>query len=384
MKLTLMLFLMSISLCAQSLKSPDNPLEGRIVFEQKGCIECHSLSGYGGSAGPDLMKKQYFGSFSELAALIWNHIPKMNRMFRKLHKERPFINNKEMVNLVGFIYYLHYLGQPGSLSNGRLLLKKKGCTTCHSIKGIGGDAAPDFADIEFNASPLYMVQTMWNHFPNMSSKFASKNKELPTLSGKDVVDIASYIQAVSLKTIKTRMTPGNPNKGKKIFKLKGCAKCHSIDDSKTEKPGPSLKHLKLHSSVSEIGALMWNHAEPMKDLMGEKRIDWPLFKGNEMADLIAYLYFLDFQDKPGNPLKGEAAFHKKRCVTCHDSDDDIGPNLSNGIKLKSPVQMLTKMWNHSAAMEEQILTFNENWPKLSADDIINLYAFFTNNWAKEK
>ncbi len=382
MKLIVMFFTMSICLFGQGLKSPDNPLEGRLVFEQKGCIECHSLSGYGGTAGPDLMKQQYYGSFSELAALIWNHIPQMNRMFRKLHRERPYVDNKEMVNLVGFIYYLHYLGQPGSFSNGKQLLTEKGCLNCHSVKGKGAETAPDFSEIEFNASPLYMVQTMWNHFPEMSEEFSTKNKNLPTLSGKEFVDIASYIQAVSFRTINTRMTPGNPNKGEKIFRIKGCVKCHSSNDANSDKPGPSLKELKLHSSVSEIGALMWNHAEPMKDLMSEKQINWPLFKKDEMADLIAYLYFLDFKDEPGNALKGETIFEEKHCVNCHDSDDDIGPNLTNGFKLKSPVQMITKMWNHSTGMEDQILSYNENWPKLSAEDIRNLYAFLTTSVKK--
>jgi len=373
----------SINLWGQVLKLPDNPIEGRLVFEDKGCIECHSLSGFGGKVGPDLMKQQYYGSFSDLAALIWNHIPQMNRMFRKLHRDRPLINNKEMVSLVGFIYYLHYLGQPGSLSKGKILLNKKGCIKCHSVNQIGGDVAPDFAQIEFNASPLFMVQTMWNHFPEMSKEFSAEVKNLPTLTGNNVVDIASYIQAVSPRTINTRMTPGNPNSGKKIFKSKVCIKCHSVDSEDSDKPGPSLKQLKLHSSVSEIGALMWNHADNMKELMSEKQIVLPTFKGAEMADLIAYLYFLDFQDEPGNKLKGKTVFKDKGCDICHGSADDVGPNLTKGFKLKSPVQMITKMWNHSAGMEDQILTFNKNWPKLTSEDIRNLYAFFTGNLKKD-
>ncbi len=383
MKLTALLLIMTINLWGQVLKSPDNPMEGRLVFENKGCMECHSLSGFGGNVGPDLMKQLYYGSFNGLAALIWNHIPQMNRMFRKLHRDRPFINNKEMVSLVSFIYYLPYLGQPGSLSNGRTLLKKKGCLNCHSVKGNGGKAAPDFADIEFNASPLFIVQTMWNHFPGMSKEFSVKGKTLPTLTGSDIVDIASYIQVVSPKTINIRMTPGNPNKGERIFKFKGCIKCHSVESENSDKPGPSLKQLKIHSSVSEIGALMWNHADNMQELMCEKQIVWPTFKGAEMADLIAYLYFLDFQDESGNKLKGKIVFEDKGCDKCHGSADDVGPNLTKGFKLKSPVQMITKMWNHSAGMEDQILTFNKNWPKLTSEDIRNLYAFFTGNLKKD-
>lgn len=77
-------------------------------------------------------------------------------------------------------------------------------------------------------------------------------------------------------------------------------------------------------------------------------------------------------------------FEDKKCITCHGSDEDIGPNLANGFKLKSSVQMITKMWNHSAEMEDEILSSNENWPKLTADDFINLYAFFINKTEKNK
>jgi len=289
-----------------------------------------------------------------------------------------------MISLVGFSYYLHYLGQPGSVSKGKVLLQQKECLSCHSIKGKGGEFAPDFAEIEFNTSPLFMVQTMWNHFPKMSREISLKNKKLPNLLGEDVVDMAAYIQTISPKTINTKMTPGNPNKGSKIFKLKGCSECHEADEISTEKAGPSLKQLKLHLSVTEIGALMWNHADSMQESMGEEKIVWPNFDGTEMADLIAYLYFLDFQDKVGNPAMGESVFEDKNCVMCHDSGNDVGPNLTNGFKLKSPVEMITKMWNHSSGMEDEILSTNENWPKLSADDFINLYAFFTRELQKEK
>lgn len=383
MKLTILLLIVATELFAQAIEYPGNPLEGRLVFEDKGCIECHSLSGYGGNIGPDLMKKQYYGSFSELAAIIWNHIPQMNRMLRKLHRERPFIKKKEMASLIGFIYYLPYLGQPGSLSKGKSLIKKKGCLNCHSINGAGGSDAPDFAKIQFNASPLFMVQTMWNHFPGMWKKFSETEREPAGLTGQEAADIAAYIQAVSPKTVKTRMTPGNPNNGKKIFVLKGCTNCHSVNGKDDSKAGPELKRLNLHSSVTEIGAAMWNHASQMKELMDEKKIVWPKFNGVEMADLIAYLYFLNFEEDAGDPGKGRIAFEENGCINCHGSDDDVGPNLTKGLKLKSTVDMITKMWNHSSKMEDRIISLNEDWPQLSAADIRNIYAFLRSELPQE-
>ena len=34
---------------------------------------------------------------------------------------------------------------------------------------------------------------------------------------------------------------------------------------------------------------MWNHAGQMSEMMVEENVAWPVLKGGEMADLIAYL-----------------------------------------------------------------------------------------------
>ncbi|MBM2846624.1 MAG: hypothetical protein HW407_1936, partial [Bacteroidetes bacterium] len=84
-------FLASGMLLAQEIQLPQNPLEGRIIFEEKRCIECHSVGGFGGTAGPDLSKSRFFGSTLELASVIWNHTPQMNRKFRQLRMSRPVL-----------------------------------------------------------------------------------------------------------------------------------------------------------------------------------------------------------------------------------------------------------------------------------------------------
>ena len=133
-----LLFVIPASLSAQQIELPDNPLKGQIIFEEKGCIECHAIGGYGGTEGPDLSQELYFGSVLELASIIWNHTPQMNRKFRQMRSDRPQFTEGEMLDLFGFLYYLRYLGEPGSVAKGRKLLETKGCITCHAIAGEGG------------------------------------------------------------------------------------------------------------------------------------------------------------------------------------------------------------------------------------------------------
>jgi len=372
--ITIILLSFGSILIAQELKLPSNPLDGRIVFEEKGCIVCHSISGYGGTIGPDLAREQYYGSFLELAAIIWNHVPAMNRKFRELQINRPRFSEKEMQDLIFFIYYLRYLGEPGSVSNGKKLLSSKGCTNCHKIAGHGNDIAPDFTELGEYSSPLYMAQTMWNHGPSMQEKMKELKINYPELTGDNLNDITAYIREASSANTKIRMSPGNPANGKLIFKKKGCINCHQVSGGK-EEAGPNLSELNLNKSVTEIAAQMWNHSPAMIEYMQEESVTYPMFEGNEMADLIAYLYFLGFEDPPGDILKGETVYEDKGCITCHEGGD--GPDLTKIKPFNSRIQILQRMWNHASRMEDLLLIQNNEWPKLTTEEIRNLYAYLT-------
>jgi cytochrome c551/c552 len=352
--LVISILIFTASIFAQELKLPSNPLDGRIVFEEKGCIVCHSLSGYGGTIGPDLGRQKYYGSFLELASIIWNHIPEMDRKFRELKIERPRFKEKEMLDLIYFIYYLRYLGEPGSVSNGKKLLTVKGCMNCHQVSGTGGSVAADFALLQQFGSPIYLAQAM---------------------SGKDIADLTAYIRQATITNSEIRMSPGNPSTGKKVYKKKGCINCHQLEgpDSKTT---PNLSELKLNMSVTDIAALMWNHSPTMIDFMKEESIDYPQFDGNEMADLIAYLYFLGFEDPPGNSDRGKLVFTDKGCADCHEEgDQSVGPDLSELKTISSRAKILQRMWNHASSMEDLLLIQNDEWPTLTTKEMQDLSAY---------
>ena len=63
---------------------PENPMKGKLVFEKKGCISCHTVQGQGGKIGPDLCKNLYYGSFLQLAGVMWNHAPEMFKKAKKM------------------------------------------------------------------------------------------------------------------------------------------------------------------------------------------------------------------------------------------------------------------------------------------------------------
>jgi mono/diheme cytochrome c family protein len=114
----------------------------------------------------------------------------------------------------------------------------------------------------------------------------------------------------------------------------------------------------------------------MIEAMRKQSIDWPSFKENEMADLIAYLYFLGFEDKPGSQEKGARIFEGKGCGGCHQSGGKgKGPDLVTIPTIDSPIHMIQLMWNHAGEMEDLLIMQNKRWPQLSTEEMRDLYAY---------
>ena len=301
----------------KNLALPDDPLQGRIIFEKKGCIICHSIFGYGGDDAPDIGESKFYGSLLDLGSIMWNHSPQMSRQMRRRQVARPNFSEKEMYSLLAYLYFLPYLGDIGEPQKGKILLHKKGCLGCHSTNENPNNKAKNLNSLSQYASPLYMAQSMWNHSPTMGQEMQQSTIKRPTLSGKDMSNISAYIRDSNTRAAseKVYMSPGNPNRGKKIFFEKKCSSCHATERGEISE-ATNLAEANLHKSVLEISAALWNHGLQMHELMASEKIDFPIFEGGEMADVIAYLYFLTFSEQPGSVASGEKIFAKKGCASC--------------------------------------------------------------------
>lgn len=353
---------------------PSNPISGRIVFEEKRCMECHAIDGYGGNLGPDLGREKYFGSFYDLASRLWNHAPQMAVRSDFMEKDWPTMTKSEIKQLTSYLFYLRFLGEPGSVSKGRDLLESKNCMKCHKIENYGAKNGISLDKIQEFASPLFIAQVIWNHGPKMQKKMVSMGIDRPEFEDGDITHITAFLREYNLyrPTKKRYMSPGNPQRGEAIFQEKGCGKCHSIIEDE-QSSGTPLSEINLHRSVTSIAGAMWNHGNIMFDAMREKKIDWPKFRGSEMGDLISYLYFFDYKGKAGNPELGEKVLKSKSCINCHGVGADF--EMSGSLSLKEPADLIMTMWNHVPHMQEEILLKNLDWPELSAEDLQNLYSY---------
>lgn len=359
---------------------PSEPLEGRVVFEQKHCSACHSIGGAGGTIGPDLADEGFEGSFLDLASSLWNHIPDMVVEQRANNLDWPTFTESEITHLISYLYYLRYLGTPGDADKGKQLFRAKGCRTCHSVGSEGeGDAGPKLDKLARYASPIYMIQSIWNHGPEMEEEMRDFGIARPRFDGQDISDLAAYIRSIREIAIQEQvyMSPGDPRAGRNMFDVKGCVQCHAVGNTGGD-VGPALDDIDLNKSVTEIAAVMWNHADEMRVAMGEQKMSWPTFEGKEMADLIAYLYFINFMDPPGNVVRGQALFEERMCSSCHalnGTGGDVGPDLADVDDLSTVMAILRAMFNHAETMSQTVLSEGKTWPVLTGKEMRDIFAY---------
>jgi cytochrome c2 len=359
---------------------PTDPLAGKQVFVEKGCTKCHAIWGEGGTLGPDLGKGGVWHSVMQLAGVLWNHSPEMIEKMRERRIIRPSISTAEMGELAAFLYFLNYFDPPGEPGKGEVLFADKQCGKCHAVGGRGGHVGPALDTYKRFASPLFLAGAMWRHGAAMGRKMGESNVPRPGFGDGDLAHILAYIQNVSTErsTEKVYMVPGSPARGGKVFTGKGCVRCHAVRGTGGH-IGPDLGRMELHRSVTEIAGLMWNHQPAMWAKMQALGIPLPEFSDQEISDIIAYLFFLQYFDPPGDVAKGQQLFMDKGCVLCHyaprSAEKRFAPDLSASAALSSPVALSSAMWNHAPVMEAQIRERGLPWPRFRGDEVRDLVEY---------
>ncbi len=352
---------------------PDNPLNGRTVFEQKGCINCHSINGYGGKTAPDFGSKNFYGSNFDLISEMWNHSPQMLKQMDNKNIDKQNLSEKDFRSLRYFLNFLKYLGSSGNAGRGQQLFAKMKCSECHSIGNVNSKKI-SLNKMGVYASPLYLAQVMWNHSAKMQKMQKQSGIKIPVFKNNEFADLASYIESVTAngKREKIYMNPGSPLKGEKIYKSKKCFYCHE-----QKHIGPDLTKYNFNESVTEIAGMMWNHALNMQSAMLKNKISYPEFKNDEMANLISYLYFKDQSKVPGSIEEGKNLISGKGCISCHRQGNSYNAPVINKIgPFNNADSFFSDLWNHLPMMEKTFYAKGKSLPKLLPSDVKSLYLYF--------
>lgn len=169
----------------------------------------------------------------------------------------------------------------------------------------------------------------------------------------------------------------DPVAGARIFGSKGCAGCHSIDGVGA-KAGPDLGRSRRSRSFYDLAAAMWNHLPGMAERMRQAKIQRPSLSPGEAADLIGFLYTLDYFDPPGDAQSGKRLFTEKKCIVCHQAGGIggvVGPNLDALKQYGSAIFVAAAMWNHGPNMAEAMRERSITRPTFSASELVDLIAY---------
>lgn len=364
---------------AEERTGPD-PVEGSRLFVRKGCVACHAVDGEGGKVGPDLGRVSTGRSLLGIAAVMWNHSPRMTEWIKQMKVARPQLKPEEMANLFAFLNYTGYFDAPGDPKRGAELFRDRSCARCHAVGGAGGTVGPGLDRFKRYVSPIVLAGAMWNHGPRMQAVMRQAGIPRPQLTGEDIAHLLAYIRVAGRGGVEAAqyLLPGNPETGRRLFQEKRCATCHGPEG--TGGVGPNLRRHRgdFHGGLTQVGALMWNHGPAIWQKMAELGVPFPTLESQEMADLVAFLYTLHYFDEPGDRARGREVFERKGCAACHGATGRGGaggPDLTKRLGAAPPVNIAAAMWNHGSAMEQMVKARGLAWPDLDGRDLADLVEF---------
>jgi mono/diheme cytochrome c family protein len=129
-------------------------------------------------------------------------------------------------------------------------------------------------------------------------------------------------------------------------------------------------------STSSLAGLMWNHSQGMTAELSRRNLPRVTFSGQEMADILAYLYFVNYANVPANSGRGGVIFTRK-CSPCHSvgAGQLVGPDLGSATHLDEPIAVIAAMWDHAPKMERELRARGLPWPRLEPGEAADLTAF---------
>jgi cytochrome c2 len=190
-------------------------------------------------------------------------------------------------------------------------------------------------------------------------------------------DLLAYMQAGTATADPVYVEPGSPRRGREVFAQKRCDACHAIAGA-GGRGGPDLgaPEQNLIGSIASVAGMMANHSLALSAEFQRRGIPRIRFASQEMADVVAYLYFVNYANVRGTPARGAEVFVAK-CSTCHSIGGGrrVGPDLGTVPGLDEPIGIVRAMWNHAPVMEQEHRKRGLVWPRFELTQAADLAAF---------
>ena len=174
---------------------PGDAARGRETFSAKACARCHLPRGQDG-VGPSLEQlRRPQGAFA-LAGRLWNHAPAMFTALKMEDLRWPQISAAEMGDLMAYLEADPARDPAPDPSKGPLMLLRKRCLKCHSVRGQGGRLAPDLsAHRPSYESAVAWATRMWGHTPAMAAKAMEVGVLYPRFAEDEMLNLVAFLRS---------------------------------------------------------------------------------------------------------------------------------------------------------------------------------------------
>jgi len=179
---------------------PGRAEDGRRLFVEKRCIECHSVGGRGRRVGPDLVERGLGKSLTQFATAMWNKAPAMTAAAGTHGISLPQLRAEEMADLIAYLYSVGYFAEAGDPRRGRELARDRGCLRCHALEGKGAQIGPDLARTKGLDSPPTVISMLWNHGGVMAREARRQKIPWPELRPEEMADLVAFLQGLERST----------------------------------------------------------------------------------------------------------------------------------------------------------------------------------------
>jgi mono/diheme cytochrome c family protein len=174
---------------------PGRATEGRLLFAQRRCIDCHGVRGDGGKVGPDLAERGLRRSLSQFVAAMWNKAPAMTQAMQSKGIAIPRLRPDEMADIVAYLYSVRYFAPGGDPKAGVQVATQKGCLGCHSLYGERGKPASDLTRARVDSAAAVLA-ALWNHAVISESTSAGVKPAWPEFRADEMADLVAYLQSL--------------------------------------------------------------------------------------------------------------------------------------------------------------------------------------------
>ena len=180
------------------------------MFAAKQCVRCHVPRSEQGP-GPALEEIRRPQGAMELAGRLWNHVPAMAGMLAQRGFQWPSISVSEMADLMAYLQGDALRDARPDLYKGQVVLLRKNCLKCHSLRREGGRVEPDLAERRGDyESASAWAAAMWTHTPRMAAMASSVGVAYPRFSGDEMGNLVGFLREAAAAPL--RGTGGAPKR----------------------------------------------------------------------------------------------------------------------------------------------------------------------------